>query len=94
MSKDLFCLIGSVSPKRSALPGITRTVIVWVKLGGGDEQARIRQQLAQNGWDLVAVGDTKQVSSADHGGDENIRAALTQARENGFAFTVFDNRPN
>jgi hypothetical protein len=69
-------------------------VIAWVKVGGGDEQARIRQQLAQNGWDLVAVGDTKQVSSADDGGDETIRSALTQARESGFAFTVFKNQPN
>jgi len=95
MANDLYYAVAKAAAKDVAgrLPGEQRMLVCWTKLGGGNEQAEIKQQLARNGWDVIDFRDSKPVSSADDSDDRVIRVALDEARQNGFAFVVFSRPP-
>jgi hypothetical protein len=95
MANDLYCSTARAAAKNvtGRPPGEQRVLICWTKLGGGKEQAQIKQQLANNGWDVIEFRDGKPVSSAEDGGDQVIRVVLAEAREKGFAFLVYSRPP-
>ena len=95
MADDLYYAVAKAAAKNVAgrPPGEQRMLVCWTKLGGGNEQVQIKQQLAKNGWDVIDFRDNKPVSSADDGGDQVIRVALAEARENGFAFIIYSRPP-
>jgi hypothetical protein len=95
MANDLYYAVAKAAAKKvQGRPvGEERMLVCWTKLGGGNEQAQIKQRLAQEGWDVIDFRDSKPVSSDDDAGDAAIRVALAEARKSGFAFIVFSRPP-